>query len=104
MKLLQIQCSAPTKKVAKKIAKTLVDTHLSACVQIIPKLHSFYIYKGEFCEDEEFLLLIKSDVAHFKAVEKCILDLHPYELPEIMSLPVVKSSKAYEQWVKEALV
>ena len=88
--LVQIQCSVPTKKVAKNIAKKLVEEQLCACVNILPKMSSFYIYEGEFCEDEELLLLIKTDKEHYKAVEKRILSLHPYEVPEIIALPVIK--------------
>lgn len=102
-KLIQIQCSVPTKKVAKKIAKVLVEEHLCACVNILPKMTSFYIYEGEFCEDEELLLLIKTDKEHYKAVEKRILALHPYEVPEIIALPVIKGTKPYLQWAQKAL-
>ena len=101
--LIQIQCSVPTKKVAKKIARKLVEERLCACVNILPKLKSFYIYEGEFCEDDELLLLIKTDKKHYKAVEKRILSLHPYEIPEIIVLPVVKGSDDYIDWAKKAL-
>ena len=101
--LIQIQCSVPSKKVAKKIAKTLVEEQLCACVNILPKMRSFYIYEGEYCEDEEFLLLIKTDKEHYKAVEERILSLHPYEIPEIIALPVIKGAKDYVKWAKKAL-
>ncbi|MGB5966361.1 MAG: divalent-cation tolerance protein CutA [Sulfurimonadaceae bacterium] len=101
--LIQIQCSVPSKKVAKKIAKKLVEEHLCACVNILPKMTSFYIYESEFCEDEELLLLIKTDKEHYKAVEKRILSLHPYEIPEIIALPVVEGAKDYVKWAKKAL-
>ncbi len=102
-KLIQIQCSVPTKKVAKKIAKKLVEEHLCACVNIVPKMTSFYIYDGEFCEDEELLLLIKTDKAHYRAAEKRLMALHPYEVPEIIALPVIKGAKSYLQWAERAL-
>ena len=101
--LVQIQCSVPTKKVAKNIAKKLVEEQLCACVNILPKMSSFYIYEGEFCEDEELLLLIKTDKEHYKAVEKRILSLHPYEVPEIIALPVIKGANDYVKWAKKAL-
>ena len=101
--LIQIQCSVPTKKVAKKIAKKLVEEHLCACVNILPKMTSFYIYEEEFCEDEELLLLIKTDKEHYKAVETRILSLHPYDNPEIIALPIVKGAEAYIDWAKKAL-
>ncbi len=103
MPLIQIQCSVPSKKSAKQIAKKLVEEQLCACVSILPKISSFYIYEGEFCEDEEFLLLIKTDKTHYDAVEKRIVSLHPYEIPEIIVLPVVKGAKSYIKWAKKAL-
>lgn len=103
MPLIQIQCSVPSKKAAKKIARKLVEEHLCACVNILPKMRSFYIYEGEFCEDEELLLLIKTDEAHYSAVEKWILSLHPYEIPEIIALPVLQGAKKYVNWAKKAL-
>lgn len=102
-KLVQIQCAVPTKKVAKKIAKKLVEEQLCACVNIVPKITSFYIYDGEFCEDEELLLLIKTDKEHYKTVEKRIMALHPYEVPEIIALPVTKGASSYLQWAQAAL-
>lgn len=101
--LIQIQCSVPTKKVAKKIARKLVEEQLCACVNILPKMTSFYIYEDEFCEDEEILLLIKTDKEHYRAVEKRILSLHPYEVPEIIALPVIKGANDYVKWAKKAL-
>lgn len=102
-RLLQIQCAVPSRKAAKKIAKTLVEEHLCACVNIVPRMSSFYIYEGEFCEDEELLLLIKTDKKHYEAVEKRILALHPYAIPEIIALPVVEGSRDYLKWAKKAL-
>ena len=101
--LIQIHCSVPSKKVAKKIARTLVEEHLCACVNILPKVTSFYIYEGEFCEDEELLLFIKTDKKHYRAVEKRIISLHPYEVPEIIVLPVLDGADAYVKWAKKAL-
>jgi len=101
--LLQVQCTVPSKKIAKKIARTLVEEQLCACVNILPKITSMYIYEGEFCEDEELLLLIKTDAAHYKAVEKRIISLHPYEIAEIIALPVIEGAKGYLKWAKKAL-
>ena len=102
--LIQVQCAVPSQTVAKEIAKKLVEEQLAACVNVLPKMNSFYIYEDQFCEDEEFLLLIKTDQEHFKVVEKRILSLHPYDLPEIIALPITQASKDYLTWVKKALL
>jgi len=101
--LIEIHCAVPTKKAGKKIARHLVKKSLCACVNLLPKMDSFYIYEDAFCEDKEHLLLIKTDKAHFKAVEKAIIKRHPYALPEIIALPVTKVSKEYYEWVKTSL-
>jgi len=101
--LIQIQCSVPSKKVGKLIARTLVEEHLVACVNILPKVVSFYIYDDQFCEDEELLLLIKTDQSQYTAVEKRIIQLHPYEIPEIIAIKVDKASKPYQKWAAQAI-
>jgi len=100
---IEVHCAVPTKAVAMLIAKMLVEEQLCACVNIIESVTSIYRYEGEFCEDEEFLLLIKTDQEHFTAVETKILSLHPYDTPEIIALPILRGTKAYMDWVKKSL-
>jgi len=102
--LIQVQCAVPSETTAKAIAKTLVQEKLAACVNVLPKMNSFYIYEGEFCEDEEFLLLIKTDQEHYESVEHKISTLHPYDLPEIIALPITQASQEYLVWVKQSLL
>jgi len=101
--LIQIQCTVPSREAGKKIARALVEEHLVACVNMLPKLQSFYIYEGAFCEEEELLLLIKTEESRYGAVEKCIIELHPYTVPEIIALNVTKGSQSYLEWAAESL-
>ena len=101
--LIQIQCTVPSQEVGKAIAKNLIEEKLCACVNLLPLVTSFYIYEGEYCEEDESLLLIKTDESHYKAVEHALLELHPYELPEVIALPITQVSADYEQWTKVTL-
>ena len=83
------------------IAKVLVEEQLAACVNMIPKVKSFYIYEGSFCEDQEVQLLIKTNSENFIALEKMIKELHSYTLPEIIAIPIVQASKEYLSWIDQ---
>jgi periplasmic divalent cation tolerance protein len=86
---------------AKNIAHQLVQNKLAACTNIIPKIISVYSWKNEICEDEEFLLLIKTRKRLFDAVKESILKMHSYEVPEIIKLPVDMGYEKYLGWIKK---
>ncbi len=91
------------KEQALLIARELTKSRLCACVNILPSITSVYFWKDELCEESEFLLLIKSRSGDFKKIEAKILELHPYELPEIISLSIEKAHKKYANWIDEAI-
>jgi len=96
-------CTVPDNTVAQEISRILVMEALCACVNTIPKITSYYIYEGEFCEDTEVLLLIKTDSSHFKALEQRIKEVHPYDLPEIIATPICEASSEYKNWLLNSL-
>ncbi len=96
-------CTVPDVDTAQTIARTVVQEGLCACVNVIPKIRSYYIYEGEFCEDNELLLLIKTAPSHFKALETRLKELHPYDTPEIIATPISESSSEYRSWMLNAL-
>ncbi|MFC2074115.1 divalent-cation tolerance protein CutA [Campylobacterota bacterium] len=96
-------CTVPDEATAKEIARTIVKEGLCACVNQIPKIKSYYIYEGEFCEDDELLLLIKTASSHFKALEKRLKKLHPYDTPEIIATSITESSVEYRDWMLKTL-
>ncbi|MBG1240373.1 divalent-cation tolerance protein CutA [Nostoc sp. NZL] len=85
---------------AETIANALVEAKLAACVSLLP-IHSIYRWQGELHKEQEWQLLIKTDLAQFPAMEAKIKELHTYEVPEIIALPIVASSKAYLQWISQ---
>lgn|GEM_PF-100053 len=85
---------------AEKVAKVLVSEKLAACVSLLP-VHSVYTWQSQLCQDEEWQLLIKTDLKQFQILETKIQEVHSYEVPEIVALPFVAASMPYLQWMGE---
>jgi len=88
----------PDRDSAKNVAKMLVTRRLAACVQLLP-INSVYSWKGEICDDDEVLLLIKTSVALFEQVATAIKDAHSYEVPEIIQVPIIGGLPEYLNWI-----
>ena len=86
---------------AERIARALVEEGLAACVNILPPMRSIYRWKGKIGDATEQLLVIKSAVAHFPAIRDRVHALHPYELPEIISVPIVDGLPEYLAWLNK---
>jgi periplasmic divalent cation tolerance protein len=84
------------------LARALVGEALCACVNIIPKVTSVYRWKGQLIEDAESLLVIKTRRSRFEALRARIVELHGYEVPEIIFLDVSAAHEPYLRWVLEA--
>lgn len=95
-----ILVTAPSKEQAAAIAQTLVQDNLAACVSLLP-VHSVYTWQGNIQYDDEWQLVIKSSLAKFPALEAKIRAIHPYEVPEIIALPIVAGSPPYLQWIAD---
>ena len=83
---------------SREIARALLDRHLVACVNMVP-VRSWYRWKGEFCDDEEHLLILKTRKEMAESVIRELKALHPYEIPEIIVLPVIPGHLPYLAWV-----
>ncbi len=94
-------CTVPNEATAQEIARQLVEEKLAACCNIIPGLKSIYTWENKIQEDAEHLLLIKSRQMVFSRLEDRIKELHPYRIPEIISLPIIKGNKEYLKWIGE---
>jgi periplasmic divalent cation tolerance protein len=82
------------------MARALLDRRLVACVNVIP-VRSFYRWKGEFCDDEENLLIAKTTEEKTSEVIAAIRAMHPYEVPEIIAVPVIAGHAPYLEWVHQ---
>ena len=84
---------------AEEIAGTLVEEHLAACVNIVPGVSSIYRWKGEVQHEQEFLLILKTSTDRVQDLMERLKAIHPYEVPEIVSIPSEKAHLDYVDWV-----
>jgi periplasmic divalent cation tolerance protein len=100
---LIVTTTCETPEQARAIARLLVEQHLAACVQILPGIHSVYRWQGAIEESPELLLLIKTSQTRWPLLEAAIRAAHPYEVPEIVAVPVAQGSASYLAWLDASL-
>jgi len=93
--------TVPNVEVAYSIAKTIVKEKIAACVNVIPKIRSIYTWEEDVCDEPETLMIIKTRRQLFEKLKERVKELHPYDVPEIIALPLVDGIKDYLSWVLE---
>lgn len=96
-----VLCTAPSADVGATLARGVVEAKLAACANILPGVRSVYVWKGEVHDEPEVQLFIKTRRDRFPALEGWLRENHPYEVPEIIALPIERGSKAYLDWLWE---
>ncbi len=92
--------TVPSKEIGTVIAKALLEQKLAACVNVVSPINSLYTWKGETCSDEEVLLVVKTKAAIFEdKFVPAVQAVHPYDVPEIIALPIIMGSKSYLDWI-----
>lgn len=91
----------PSRDAATALARHLVDARLAACVNILPACHSIYRWQGKVEAADEVLLIIKTSKTRQLALEQLICNMHPYELPELLYVPIAGGLNAYIQWMQQ---
>ena len=86
---------------ARRIADHLVSKQLAACVQVLPEIESVYRWKGDVQHEREVLILAKTTAAQFDELEKAVREIHSYETPEIVAVPMLAVSEPYRAWLNE---
>lgn len=95
--------TAPSPEKAAELAKALVEERLAACVNVLPGVRSFYRWKGELCDDTEALCVIKTRADRVEALRRRLVELHPYEVPELVVLEVTAGHPPYLAWLDESV-
>ena len=99
MDTLLVLTNCPDEEVANTIALAVVEARLAACVNILPRVQSIYRWQGKVESATEIPLFIKSTATSYPALESIIRQHHPYDVPEIIALPVTHGLPAYLNWV-----
>ena len=99
MSTLLVLTNCPDEESANAIALALVEARLAACVNILPRVQSIYRWQGAVESATEIPLFIKSTASNYPALEAAIRDRHPYQVPEIIALPVERGLPAYLDWI-----
>ena len=100
MPAVLVTCACPDVDAAAKLARALVEERLAACVQVLPGMTSIYRWEGALEQAGEVLLLAKTWDDRLDAVIATLRSRHPYEVPEIMAVPVSGGLEAYLDWVR----
>lgn len=96
---IAVYVTAPTADDGKAIASKLINEKLAACVNMIPGIQSMYWWEGKVETDSEVLLMIKSRAQLFDALSKVVVDTHPYDVPEVIAVPITNGNKGYLDWL-----
>ncbi|GAB4450838.1 MAG: divalent-cation tolerance protein CutA [Anaerolineae bacterium] len=96
--------TAPSPEVGAQIADALLSAKLVACVNIVPAVNSLYTWQGAVHNDAETLLIVKTTAAVFQEkLVPAVQALHPYDVPEIIALPILMGSQPYLDWIAESV-
>ncbi len=98
---IQVSTTIDNYEIAKKMAHVIIDKHFAACVQILGPVESIFWWKGEKDTAREWILFIKTTMNLYKKLESVLKDMHPYEVPEIIVLPVIDGNNDYLRWIAD---
>ncbi|MCB1582454.1 MAG: divalent-cation tolerance protein CutA [Marinicella sp.] len=101
---LQVFVSCETRQQAKSMVDSLLHEQIIACAQILPQMESFYRWQGQIESACEFLLILKTQQKHLKAIEMLIKQMHSYETPEIIAVPIVDGLSEYLNWIENEVM
>jgi len=99
---LVVLCTCPDEATATGIATALLAEELAACVNCVAGIRSMYRWAGQIRDDAEVLLVIKTSAARYEALERLVRARHPYEMPEVIVVPVVAGARDYLDWIRQA--
>lgn len=101
MSYLLTVSTCPDMETAERLGAALLERHLIACVNILPGATSMYEWKGKVERDRECVLLMKTRTDAFEELQRAVVELHPYELPEVIAVPIEQGLPGYLTWIDE---
>lgn len=101
--MLVVLSTFPNPDKAAEVARTLVSEQLAACVNLVSQIRSIYRWQGEISDDTETLAVIKTTDERFEAMRTRLVELHPYEVAEVIALPIEAGHAPYLAWVADAV-
>ena len=103
MSYVLVVTTTSSKEEAMKIARNLLDEKLIACANIVGPVSSLFWWQGKIDEENEFLVFMKSRKSLFERLSERVVEIHSYDLPEIIALPIIKGSPLYLDWLRTCL-
>lgn len=100
---VQVFCTVDSELLARDLASALVERSLAACVQVVGPVHSAFRWQGSVETATEWLLLMKTTQTMFPVLREAIVERHPYEVPEIVAVPIVEGLPAYLDWIERSV-
>lgn len=100
---IQVFTTVDSEEIAKKIAKATLEKKLAGCVQIVGPIASSYWWKNKIEDAKEWLCIIKSKKSLYYELEEAIKEIHPYEVPEIIALPIIAGNPDYLECLSQVL-
>ncbi len=104
MNYIIVLMTAANRNEAKNIIRILLEEKLIACANMIEGISSFFWWKEKIDEEKEVLVLMKSSKDKFEKLSKRVIEIHSYEVPEILSIPIVNGSSTYMDWMKSVFI
>ncbi|MBX6385959.1 MAG: divalent-cation tolerance protein CutA [Microbispora sp.] len=97
---VEVRVTTDNRQEADRIASAVVSRRLAACAQVVAQISSTYWWEGEVQQAEEWLLLMKTTADRFEELAACVRELHSYEVPEIVAVPIVQGTPDYLEWIR----
>ncbi|XP_043660072.1 protein CutA homolog [Drosophila teissieri] len=95
--------TTPDRECAKKLARSIIERKLAACVNIVPQIDSIYMWEGKITEDSEYLMMIKTLTSRIDDLTKFVRENHPYSVAEVISLPIQNGNPPYLDWIAQTV-
>ena len=104
IEILMVFVTVPGLKEGRRISKEILTSRLAACVTVVPDVRSMYWWEGKIVRASEAMLLVKTTKIQYQKLERKIMELHPYQVPEIIAIPLVEGLPQYLGWIKREAV